>query len=295
MKELIHRFRIFLGEIRVAHSIFALPFAIAAAFMASDLPPYPLEDDGSPFLPLLGKIILACFFARTAAMAFNRFCDAEIDARNPRTANRALPAGRLSAAFMLGATVLSTLAFVATAWWINRLAFALSPVALLVLLGYSYSKRFTSFSHLILGAALGLSPLGAWIAVRAEIELLPVLLGVAVLLWTAGFDIIYACQDHEFDREEGLRSIPNRLGVARALIVSRLFHVLTVGLLLGIGLLSRYGAPYHAGVALVAALLIYEHSIVRPGDLSRVNVAFFTLNGLVSLFFMTSVILQVML
>jgi 4-hydroxybenzoate polyprenyltransferase len=277
---------LFLEEIKVSHSIFALPFAVGAAFMASG---------GAPPTALLGKVILAAIAARTAAMSFNRYADARFDALNPRTARRALPSGRLSPAFMAGAAAIASLAFTAVAWWINRLAFLLSPVALAVLLGYSFTKRFTSLSHLVLGAALGLAPLGAWVAVRGELALLPAFLGAAVLFWSGGFDTIYACQDFEFDRRQGLHSLPQRLGIARALIAARLFHLLAIGLLVAAGALAGYGWFYATGVAAMAALLVYEHSIVSARDLSRVNLAFFTLNGLVSLVFVGAVILETVL
>lgn len=285
-RKAVGKVAVFLESIKVTHSIFALPFALAAAFIAAG---------AMPPAGLVGKIVLACIFARTAAMSFNRFADAEIDRRNPRTAARAVPAGELSKGFMGGATILSSVGFVATAGWINELAFRLSPVALAVLLGYSYTKRLTYLSHLFLGAALGLSPLGAWVAVRDGLALPPVLLGLAVLFWTAGFDVIYACQDHEFDRRAGLFSLPRRLGIARALLAARFFHAAAVALLAVLGLLEGFGAVYAGGVAAVAGLLVYEHSLVSPQDLSRVNVAFFTLNGLVSLFFMAAVILEVVL
>ncbi|MBI4602932.1 MAG: UbiA family prenyltransferase [Planctomycetes bacterium] len=273
----------FLEAIKVSHSIFALPFAVAALFLACEgLPPW----------TLLGKVVLAVVLARTAAMAFNRWADAEIDAENPRTRSRALPAGLLSRRSMGLAALAASAGFVASCAWIHRLALLLSPAALAVLLGYSYTKRFTSLSHLVLGLALGLSPLGAWIAARAEVALLPALLGAAVLAWTAGFDVIYACQDQDFDERRGLHSIPRRLGIRRALLVSRGLHVITVVLLASVGLLGGLGVAYAAGVASVAALLLYEHSLVKPGDLSRVDVAFFTLNGLVSLVFMAAVVVQ---
>jgi len=280
----VTKFRVFAESIKLSHSIFALPFALAAAFLAAD---------GVPPALLLLKIVIACVAARTSAMAFNRWLDADIDAKNPRTENRAIPAGALSRSFMAAATIISAAGFVATAWWINDLAFRLSPIALVVLLGYSWTKRFTSLSHVVLGAALGLSPLGAWIAVRAEFAWEPTLLGLAILFWTAGFDIIYACQDWEFDREAGLFSIPSRFGVRAALWISRLFHVATIGLLTGVAIVGGHGVFFASGIVIVAGLLIYEQSLVRPDDLSRVNVAFFTLNGLVSVVFMASVILQV--
>lgn len=277
---------VFFEAIRISHTIFAMPFAIAAAFLAAD---------GLPAWPTLGKVILAVFLARTAAMAFNRWADASIDATNPRTAGRAVPAGRLSRSFMLAASAVSSLGFVAVAAWINSLALWLSPVALFVLLGYSYTKRFTAFSHLFLGLALGLSPLGAWIAVRGAFAPGPILLGLAVVFWTAGFDIIYACQDREFDAASGLHSIPRRLGVAGALLVTRLLHLVAVILLVAVGLEAGMGWIYAVGVGCVILLLVYENSLVRADDFSRVNVAFFTMNGLVSLVFMSSVVLQTVL
>ena len=283
MKPAPHRLIIFCDSIKIAHSVFALPFAIAAVFLAAE---------GWPPVAVLGKVILAVVLARTSAMAFNRFADARIDAENPRTASRAIPRGLLSRSFMLGASLFSAALFVAVAASINRLALALSPVVLCVLLGYSYTKRFTSLSHIVLGAALGLSPVGAWVAVRGELDVLPALLGAAVLFWTAGFDMIYACQDREFDSSHGLHSIPSRLGVARALLLSRLFHIIAVALLVAVGSLAEQGVVYGLGVLTIVVLLVYEHSIVTPRDLSRVNVAFFTLNGLVSLAFMTAVVVQ---
>lgn len=275
------RLRIFCEAIKISHSVFALPFAVSAAFLAAG---------GAPPLPLLGKVIAAVVLARTAAMTFNRWVDAEIDARNPRTMSRAVPRGLLSRRFMAVACVLTSALFIAASAWINFLAFLLSPICLAVLLGYSLTKRFTSFSHLVLGAALGLSPLGAWVAIREELALPPLLLGLAVLAWTAGFDIIYACQDADFDTRSGLHSLPGRLGVARALLVSRGLHVVAVALLGSLGLLAGSGFPYWLGVAGVGAILTYEQSLVSPADLSRVDLAFFTLNGFVSLAFMTSVI-----
>ncbi len=276
----------FFEAIKLSHSIFALPFAVAAAFLAAG---------GLPAWPVLGKVMLAVILARTAAMAFNRWADAEIDAANPRTAGRAVPAGHLSRPFMGAASFLSCAGFIGVAAWINSLALWLSPVALIVLLGYSYTKRFTSLAHVILGLALGLSPLGAWIAVRGELALLPLTLGLAVVFWTAGFDIIYACQDREFDAEFGLHSIPRRLGVAGALLLTRLFHLLTAGLLISVGFQADMGFVYAVGVGCVIVLLGYENSLVKADDFSKVNMAFFTVNGLVSLVFMATVVLQTVL
>ena len=283
MRSFFNKVPVFLEAIKVSHSIFALPFAVAAAFLASS---------GIPALGPLGKIVLAVVLARTAAMTCNRWADADLDAANPRTRVRAIPAGLLSRRSMAIATVVCCVAFALVCAWINRLAFFLSPVALTFLIGYSYTKRFTSLSHLVLGAALGLSPIGAWVALREEVTLLPVLLGTAVLFWTAGFDIIYACQDRDFDERFGLYSIPRRLGLARALLVSRAFHLVTIGLLVAVGYVGELGWIYALGVLCVVGILAYEHSLVRPDDLSRVNIAFFTLNGLVSLVFMAAVVLQ---
>ena len=274
---------LFLESIKFSHSIFALPFALAAFFMA--------DSEETSWL-LLAKIVAACVFARTAAMSFNRLADARIDTLNPRTSSRAVAAGDLSRAFMAGATITACCLFALCCWWINDLALYLCPAALTVLLGYSYTKRFTALCHLLLGVALGLSPVGVWVAVHGEIELLPLLLGLAVAFWTAGFDVIYACQDYDFDRREGLHSIPARLGLPRALLISRLFHLLAIALLVALGLRAEYGTFYWIGTSTVAVLLVYEQSLVKPGDLSRVNLAFFTLNGIVSLVFMTSVILE---
>jgi len=278
--------RLFLEAIKVSHSVFALPFAVSSAFIALG---------GVPSAGQLSKIVLAVVLARTAAMAFNRWADASIDALNPRTRGRAVPQGKLSTRFMGVAALVASAGFVAACAWIHRLAFVLSFPTLAVLLGYSFTKRFTSLSHAVLGLALGLSPLGAWIAVKEEVALAPILLGLAVLVWTAGFDVIYACQDQEFDERNGLHSLPRRLGIRGALFAARCLHVATLALLVGVGIVAGLGGYYVAGVACVAALLAYEHSIVRPDDLSKVNVAFFTLNGLVSLVFMAAVILDTLL
>ncbi len=272
-----------LGEtaemIKVSHSIFALPFALASMALAF------VAGSGWAWDAVFW-IILASVTARTAAMAQNRLLDASIDARNPRTERRALPAGRVTRSFVLAVVVLSSAVFVFAAAQLNPLCLRLSPVALAVLLLYPYTKRFTSLSHVWLGAALGLAPVGAWVAVRgAFVEMeTPLLLSTAVMLWTAGFDLIYSCQDVEIDRREGLCSIPARLGVARALRLSAVFHVVSIALLAAVLAVNPdVGWLYALGVALAGAILIYEHAIVRPDDLSRVNLAFFVLNGLVSL------------
>ena len=273
----------FLEMIKVSHTVFALPFALGASFLAAG---------GMPSFPILGKIILCVLFARTAAMAFNRIADRHIDGRNPRTAERALPAGTLSVRFAVGAALLSLAGFVATAAWINPLALKLSPIAIAVVLGYSLTKRFTFLCHVVLGAALALAPVGAWVAVRGELAMTPWVLGGAVLLWTAGFDILYACMDVDFDRKEGLHSIPARLGVRRSLWVAATLHAGMVGSLFWLWTLVPLGGVFLAALIGVLALLVYEHSIVRPHDLSRVNRAFFTTNGVISFALMVALIVE---
>jgi len=274
-----------LEMIKFSHTLFALPFALYSAFLAAG---------GWPAPATLGKILLAMVGARSAAMAHNRLADRRIDAANPRTASRALPSGALPVGFARAFLVASIVLFVAAAASLNRLAFLLSPVALVLLLLYSYTKRFTALSHLVLGLCLALAPVGAWIAVRGSVEWLPILLGFAVLFWTAGFDVIYSLQDEEFDRRAGLRSIPARLGAARALVVSALLHVAMVVLLAAVWRLSGGGAIFLSGIAATLAALVYQHTIVRPGDLSRVNAAFFTANGFVSVTLCVSGVAQVL-
>jgi 4-hydroxybenzoate polyprenyltransferase len=219
-------------------------------------------------------------------MAFNRLADAEIDKANPRTAIRAIPAGLITKGSVWVFTLISAALLVLAAYNLNPLAFALSPVALVVIMGYSYTKRFTSLAHLWLGTSLSIAPIGAWIAIKGRFDSTPMLLGLAVLLWTAGFDIIYACQDFDFDRWHRLYSIPAKLGVRRALWISSALHVVMVAVLISVTQLTDLGTLYLVGVGIVIAILIYEHAIVKPNDLSRVNLAFFTLNGMVSLVLM---------
>jgi 4-hydroxybenzoate polyprenyltransferase len=263
-----------LEMIRFSHTLFALPFAILSAVLAAG---------GWPDAATLGKILLAMVGARSAAMAHNRLVDRELDAANPRTATRALPAGTLSIDYVRAFLVVSVGIFLLAAASLNRLALLLSPVALAILFFYSYTKRFTALSHLLLGLCLAIAPVGAWIAVRGEVELVPVLLGLAVLFWTAGFDVIYSLQDEDHDRRVGLHSLPVRFGSRAALVISTLFHVLMVALLVAVWRMAGGGALFGVGIAATAGALIYQHAIVRPGDLSRVNAAFFTANGFVSL------------
>ena len=262
--------------IKWEHSIFALPFALCGAMLAAG---------GLPAWSQLGWIVVAMVSARSAAMAFNRLADASIDAANPRTATRALPAGVLTPAFVATFVLVACAVFVLAASQLNRLALWLSPVALAVVLFYSYSKRFTRWSHLLLGFALGIAPAAAWIAVRGSLDPRILLLTAAVTFWVAGFDVIYACQDHEFDCNHGLHSIPRHLGIQRALWVARGFHVVMLGLLVALIVAFGLGKIALLGVALVAALLAYEHSLVRHDDLSKLNAAFFTMNGVISVVF----------
>jgi 4-hydroxybenzoate polyprenyltransferase len=259
--------------IRFSHSIFALPFALASAALAAR------EGIDWRALPW---ILVAMIGARSAAMGFNRLADHAIDARNPRTAARELPRGALSRREVWAFVILSAGALVLAAALLNPLCLALSPVALAIVFGYSYTKRFTALSHLVLGLALAVAPVGAWLAIRGAFALEPVVLGLAVLLWVAGFDVIYACQDVEFDRREGLHSLPARLGVGGALVLARAFHAAAVLLLAALYLVAPLHPVYLAGVALVAGLLAYEHRLVKADDLSQVDLAFFTLNGWIS-------------
>ena len=276
--------KIILEMIKFEHTVFMLPFALMAAVIAA-------HHDWLRLAHKLPWILLAMVGARSAAMAFNRIVDREYDARNPRTAMRALPAGLLTVPQVTVFTIAASALLVAAAYALNPLAFALSPVALLLALGYSYTKRFTAWSHFFLGLALAVAPVGAWVAVTGRIDPPALWLGGAVVCWLFGFDILYACQDTEFDRASGLHSMPARLGNAGAMRVSRLAHALMIGLLVMAGISAHLGAVYFAAVALAAGLVAWEQSLVKPNDLSRLNLAFFTLNGYVSagLFLLTLV------
>ena len=262
--------------IKWEHSIFALPFALCGAMLAAG---------GLPTWHQLAWIVVAMVSARSAAMAFNRLADAQIDAANPRTATRALPAGVLTPAFVSTFILIACGVFVLAASQLNRLALWLSPVALAVVLLYSYAKRFTRWSHLFLGFALGIAPAAAWIAVRGSLDWRILLLTAAVTFWVGGFDVIYACQDYEFDRGYDLHSVPRHLGIHSALWVARGFHLLMLGLLIALVFAFGLGRLAFAGVVAVAALLAYEHSLVRHDDLSNLNAAFFTMNGVISVVF----------
>ncbi|MFZ1157612.1 MAG: UbiA-like polyprenyltransferase [Candidatus Sulfotelmatobacter sp.] len=273
---LFHDLRVTLEMIKWEHSVFALPFALCGAMLAAG---------GLPTAHQVAWIIVAMVAARSAAMAFNRLADVSIDAANPRTSARALPAGQLTPAFVAAFVVISSAVFVAAAAELNRLALWLSPVALAVLLLYSYTKRFTRWSHLVLGFALGIAPSAAWIAVRGSLDPRILLLTAAVTFWVAGFDVLYACQDFDFDRASGLHSIPRYLGISHALWVARAFHIIMLLLLAAVLLAFGMGKVAIAGVAVVAVLLAYEHSLVSEGDLRKLNAAFFTMNGVISVVF----------
>ncbi len=276
---LLGRILVTLEMIKFEHSVFALPFALTGALLAAK---------GLPTWRQIFWLIVAMVGARSAAMAFNRIADLKYDALNPRTQMRALPRGELSVRFTAAFTAVACALLVLAAWELNSLAFKLSPFALALLLGYSYTKRFTTISHLVLGLCLGSSPIAAWIALRGDISVAVLLLGAAVTLWVAGFDIIYACQDVEFDHALGLHSVPKRFGIRAALWISALLHAGTLALLLTVLRMENLGWIALAGLLVVAALLIYEHALVKPSNLSRVNAAFFTVNGFVSiLFFLT--------
>jgi len=260
--------------IKFEHTLFALPFAFLGAILAAN---------GLPAAWQIFWITIAMIGARSAAMTFNRIIDLKFDAENPRTANRELPTGKLTLRFAWMFLVFSIIIFEIASYALNDLTLKLSPVALISILGYSYAKRFTSLSHLLLGWALAISPTAAWIAVRGKIDSeIPLLLSLFVMMWTAGFDIIYACQDFEFDRKTGLYSIPARFGIRNALWISRLFHLQAFIALLLLYALTDLGKLALIGLVIVGGLLIYQHALVKPNDLSRLNTAFFTTNALVS-------------
>lgn len=260
--------------IKFEHTLFALPFAFLGAIMAAN---------GLPEWRQILWITVAMFGARSAAMTFNRIVDRDIDARNPRTAGRELPSGKLSVGFAWAFLYVSIGVFLLASYSLNWLTFALSPVALICVLGYSYAKRFTAAAHILLGLALAISPSAAWIAVRGTLsDEIPILLSLMVLMWTAGFDVLYACQDFEFDRRSGLHSIPARFGIARSLWIARLFHVQAFIVLLILFLVSGLGSLALGGVVAVGLLLVYQHTLVKADDLTKMNAAFFTTNAFVS-------------
>lgn len=294
----------YLSLVKFSHTIFALPFALIGFFLATypwvaaiissyfstsayNTVTYPYQKP----LGLIFVLVLICMVtARSAAMAFNRYLDRQFDAKNPRTAIREIPAGIISANSALLFTIANCLIFIVATFFINNLCFALSPVALFVILFYSYTKRFTALCHLVLGLGLSLAPIGAYLAVTGSFSVLPVLFSLTVLCWVSGFDIIFALQDEDFDRREGLQSIPVALGTAKALNVSRLLHAMASVLVILAGFYGSFGLFYWIGVGVFISMLIYQHRIVKPGDLSRVNIAFMTANGIASVVFAVFVI-----
>ena len=279
--------RRYLDLIKFEHTIFALPFAVMSLLVASD---------GRPAWPTLLWVLAAMVGARSAAMAFNRLTDAKIDAANPRTADRHIPAGSVSAKGAGLLVILSAALLILAAYMLNPLCFYLSPVALIVVLGYSYMKRFSSLAHLVLGLGLGIAPVGAWLAVRGELAAFPLWLSAGVMFWVAGFDTIYGCQDVEYDRKVGLHSLASRLGVERALAISRVFHILSVAFMAGafrrgdnLGLVSLIG------VGIMAGLLGWEQTIVRGGDLRRIDKAFFEINSWIGMVLLVAVVVDIYL
>jgi len=280
MENVLRSTRVTLEMIKWEHSIFALPFALTGAMLAAN---------GWPTLRVLGLIVLCMVSARSAAMAFNRLVDAKLDAANPRTAMRAIPAGHLSSGFVLVFTMVASCVFLLGAALLNRLTLECAPLALAVVLAYSYMKRITRWSHLVLGLALGIAPAAAWIAVRGSFAPRAALLTAIVILWVGGFDVLYACQDFEHDRKVGLFSVPATFGLERAFWIARAMHLVMVVLLFVMLHVFGLGGLALVGMCLVMALLAYEHSIISPKDLTRMNAAFFTLNGIISVVFFVSV------
>lgn len=270
--------------IKFSHTLFSFPFAVMSAFLAAG---------GLPGLKQLLLILAALVTARSAAMSFNRLVDTSYDIHNPRTAYRVELQKKIGRGSVWVFTILCVMFFLTCAWLLNQLAFSMAPLAIFIIFGYSYTKRFTHFSHFVLGLALGLSPIGAWVGIQGTLTTTPFLLAFAVVLWTAGFDIIYACQDLEHDIKSGLHSIPKKLGIKGALILSAVLHLFMVGVLLAVSLYTELGMMYTIGVGIVAALLVYEHALVRPKDLSKINTAFFTVNGIISVGLMGITLLDI--
>ncbi|OFY82488.1 MAG: 4-hydroxybenzoate octaprenyltransferase [Bacteroidetes bacterium RIFCSPLOWO2_12_FULL_35_15] len=275
----------YLSLIKFSHTIFALPFAVIGYFLA-------IHVTHSPFsLKLFGLIVLCMVFARSAAMAFNRFIDRKIDEQNERTAVREIPAGTVKAKAAFIFVIVNCILFVATTFYINSICFYLSPVALTVVLGYSLTKRFTSLCHVVLGIGLSLAPIGAYLAVTGQFDWLPLFFSFAVLFWVSGFDIIYALQDEEFDKSKNLKSIPVWLGKKGALILSTVFHLISSGFIIYAGIFAAFNFWYWIGVFVFTGLLFYQHTLVKPTDLSKVNLAFFTTNGIASVVFAVFVLI----
>ena len=281
--DFLKNIKIIFTDIKIAHTVFALPFAVMSAFLAAE---------GMPGLGKLIWILIAMFGARNGAMAFNRIVDSKLDRLNPRTKDRALPARKSTAKQYWIFLILSSFVFLFSAYMLNSLAFALSPVALVIVFGYSFAKRFTSLSHLWLGVAISIAPVGAWVAVREEISIESLVLGTAVVFWLVGFDIIYSCMDVDSDRSNNLHSIPQKFGVRTALRLAFSSHCMMILFLILLLFIPALGWVYFFGVILTAGLLFYEHSLVREDDLSLVNVAFFNINGIISVLLMLFVIVD---
>jgi len=295
-RTVMKKFKNYLSLIKFSHTIFAMPFALIGFVLGvSSIKNDDVEIDFNFYTVTFVMVLLCMIFARSAAMAFNRYLDRSFDAKNPRTAIREIPAGIISANSALWFTIAMSLLFVATTWFINTLCFALSPVALFVILGYSFTKRFTPLCHLVLGLGLSLAPIGAYLAVTGEFAVLPILFSFTVLFWVSGFDIIYALQDEEFDKQYELKSIPAWLGKTKALKVSELLHLLAAGCVIAAGFYGGFQWFYWIGVAVFTAMLMYQHSVVKPNDLSRVNLAFMTANGIASVVFAIFVIIDILL
>lgn len=274
----------YLSLVKINHTIFSLPFALIGFFLA-------VRTNGENVsFRLLMLVLLCVVFARNAAMGFNRYADREFDKKNPRTALREIPSAIIHPKSAMIFVIINALLFILTAYFLNFLCFILSPIALAVILGYSLTKRFTYLSHLFLGLGLGLAPIGAYLAVTARFDLLPLIYSFTVIFWVAGFDILYALQDIDFDKSENLKSLPATIGKHNALLLSALFHVIAIGMVIFGGLLGNFGYLYWIGSAVFTLLLFYEHLIVKPTDITRVNLAFATMNGMASVIFACFVI-----
>ncbi len=279
-------FKNYLSLVKFSHTVFALPFAVIGFFLG-------IRQTGFHFdLLLFLEVVLCMVFARTSAMAFNRYTDRKIDGKNVRTRNREIPSGIISAQSAFALVLLSSLLFMVTTYFINPICFYLSPIALLVVLGYSYTKRFTSLCHLVLGLGLSLAPIGAYLAVTGTFDLLPLLFSFTVLCWVSGFDIIYALQDEEFDKANQLYSLPAYFGKIKALKLSSILHFFSAAFIVAAGIYGSFGVVYWIGVAVFISLLIYQHTLVKPDDLSKVNLAFFSTNGIASIVFASFVVAE---
>lgn len=295
----------YLSLVKFSHTIFAMPFALIGFFLGLFSIPHSVvpgwhtivisSSEFALYIKLFVLVIICMITARSAAMAFNRYLDSHFDAKNPRTAIREIPAGIISKESALRFVIINCIIFILATFFINRICFFLSPVALFIILFYSYTKRFTALCHLVLGVGLSLAPIGAYLAVTGQFALLPILFSFTVLFWVSGFDIIYALQDEEFDKSQQLHSIPAALGKAKALRVSELLHVLSTICIVAAGLYGHFGWWYWTGIAVFIGMLIYQHSIVKTNDLSKVNIAFMTANGIASVVFAAFVLLDIFL